>query len=180
MPRAKVLAFFRVTHLYIGVFIAPALLFFAFTGALQTFGLHETNRDHPNYKPAHWIAVISQLHKKQTTVLPVRRVAPAAPAIAAGDAVGGTGKRGVGGDGLGGVKPSEAGRAAASVPSSPSAAAPSRHPLPLRLFFLVVCVGLFVSTLTGLTMSYSYHRNKRLVTGVLIAGVIVPLVLIFV
>ena len=34
----------RKMHLYLGVFTAPALLFFAFTGALQTFSLA---RDHP-------------------------------------------------------------------------------------------------------------------------------------
>ena len=33
------LKLFRTLHLYIGTFIAPALLFFAFTGALQTFSL---------------------------------------------------------------------------------------------------------------------------------------------
>ena len=32
----KLLKYLRLLHLYTGVFIAPALLFFAFTGALQT------------------------------------------------------------------------------------------------------------------------------------------------
>ncbi len=36
------LKYTRLVHLYLGVFITPALLFFAFTGALQTFSLHET------------------------------------------------------------------------------------------------------------------------------------------
>ena len=45
-----VLRYVRLTHLYLGVFIAPAILFFAFTGALQTFSLHETTRG-SNYKP---------------------------------------------------------------------------------------------------------------------------------
>jgi uncharacterized iron-regulated membrane protein len=43
----------RLIHLYIGVFIAPALLFFAFTGALQTFSLHETTRG-SSYRPPAW------------------------------------------------------------------------------------------------------------------------------
>ncbi len=44
------LRYTRLVHLYIGVFIAPALLFFALTGALQTFSLHETTRG-SSYKP---------------------------------------------------------------------------------------------------------------------------------
>src|ERR1700735_5679183 len=72
----------RLIHLYIGVFIAPALIFFAFTGALQTFSLHETTRG-SSYKPPAWIVTLGQLHKKQTTVGPVRKPVPpekAAPA----------------------------------------------------------------------------------------------------
>ena len=75
MPRS-LLQILRVTHLYVGVFIAPALLFFAFTGAIQSFGLHETNRDHPNYKPAHWIEVLAHIHKKQNVVVPVHKPLP--------------------------------------------------------------------------------------------------------
>ena len=83
MSRTSLLKIFRVTHLYFGVFIAPALLFFAFTGAVQSLGLHETNREHPNYKPAHWIETLAQIHKKQTDVLPVRRSRPKADTGAA-------------------------------------------------------------------------------------------------
>ncbi len=48
----------------------------------------------------------------------------------------------------------------------------------MKIFFLMVSIGLFVSTLTGLYMSYKYKRNKLVVTGVLAAGVVVPLVLL--
>jgi hypothetical protein len=155
----EVLKFSRVLHLYFGVLIAPAILFFALTGALQTFGLHETNRDHPDYKPAHWIVVLGQLHKKQTVIVPVRK----APPVAA-DA--GKGKHDV---------------VVTTPPQAPPAvAAPQRHPLPLRIFFLIVCIGLFSSTLTGLLMAYRYTRNKGLVTAVLVVGIVLPLVLIFV
>ena len=68
----KLLRFLRLIHLYIGVFIAPALIFFAFTGALQTFSLHETTRG-SNYKPPAWAVVLAQIHKKQTPVVPVRK-----------------------------------------------------------------------------------------------------------
>ena len=65
----------RLIHLYFGVFITPALIFFAVTGALQTFSLHETTRG-SSYKPPAWIATLAQVHKKQTTVVPVRKLPP--------------------------------------------------------------------------------------------------------
>src|SRR5438445_4741249 len=71
----KLLRYFRLIHLYTGVFIAPALLFFAFTGALQTFSLHETTRG-SSYKPPAWAVMLAQIHKKQTPSVPVRKPAP--------------------------------------------------------------------------------------------------------
>src|SRR3984893_4884025 len=71
----RFLKYLRLTHLYTGVFIAPALLFFAFTGALQTFSLHETTRG-SNYKPPAWAVTLGQIHKKQTPVVPVRKLPP--------------------------------------------------------------------------------------------------------
>ena len=70
-----VLRYLRLIHLYVGVFISPALLFFAFTGALQTFSLHETTRG-SNYKPPAWAVTLGQIHKKQTPIVPPRRVPP--------------------------------------------------------------------------------------------------------
>jgi hypothetical protein len=51
----------------------------------------------------------------------------------------------------------------------------SLSPGPLQTFSLHV--GLFVSTLSGLYMSYKYIRNRRLITTILLAGIIVPVVL---
>jgi hypothetical protein len=34
----------RTMHGYLGLFFAPTILFFAITGGLQMFGLHETAR----------------------------------------------------------------------------------------------------------------------------------------
>jgi len=52
----------RQLHLYMGTLFAPAILFFAFTGALQTFGLHEGARGSNSTPPA-WIAQLAQVHK---------------------------------------------------------------------------------------------------------------------
>ncbi len=159
----------RKLHLYLGVFTAPALLFFAFTGALQTFSLHETTQG-SSYKPPVWITSLAQLHKKQTAEVPVRRPRPDAPRP--------------------GAPPDHSERSAAkAAPSSAppesanqqSAADPAPKPkshLPMKLFFLFVAVGLFLSTLTGIYMAYRYSRNRLLITGLLFAGAGLPLLLL--
>ncbi|WP_158785849.1 PepSY domain-containing protein [Granulicella sp. L46] len=148
----KILKVVRQIHLYIGIFISPAILFFAFTGALQTFSLHETTRG-SDYKPPTWIATLAQLHKKQTTTVPIRKPRPA-------DVV---------------PKPDK--HADASAPQ-PSPEPPQKSHLPMKIFFLLVAIGLFTSTLTGIYMSYKFMRNRLVVTVLLIAGTIIPLLLL--
>lgn len=186
----------RLTHLYLGVFTAPALLFFAFTGALQTFSLHETTRG-SSYKPPAWAVTLGQIHKKQTPVVPVRK--PPAPEAAAGGGrrgEGGAGARenaapnGASGDAARPRGEGNGGRAAgpestagqgAAAPGQPSAAPEKKHhPLPMKIFFLIVAISLFLSTLTGIYMSYKYVRNRRMVTALLILGTVIPLILVFV
>src|SRR5580698_2249190 len=52
----------RKWHAYIGLLIAPSVLFFALTGALQIFNLHEA---HGTYTPALLIEKLSAVHKDQ-------------------------------------------------------------------------------------------------------------------
>src|SRR5215469_13873414 len=56
------LAMLRQWHSYIGVFIAPSVLFFALTGALQLFSLHEARGD---YRPPTLIEALGKVHKDQ-------------------------------------------------------------------------------------------------------------------
>lgn len=151
------LQFYRKTHLYIGVFTAPAILFFALTGALQTFSLHESARD-GSYKPAQWILLFAQIHKKQTTQIPVRKAPPQLTTVnvAAG-------------------KKSEEKK---PDPAPQAVQPPSqRNHLALKLFFLVVAVSLFLSTLTGLYLAWTYRRDRILATALLLAGIVVPILL---
>jgi hypothetical protein len=152
------LKYIRLIHLYLGVFIAPALLFFAFTGALQTFSLHETTRG-SSYKPPAWAVTLAQLHKKQTPAVPAKKLPqPDKP-----------------------TDKTTADKTAADKPPAPAppsgAPTPKHNPLPLKIFFLLVALGLFISTLTGLYMSYKYIRNRALITAILLAGVVIPIVL---
>jgi hypothetical protein len=151
--QVSLLKMIRQTHLYLGIFIAPAILFFAFTGALQTFSLHENARE-GNYKPARWIVILAEIHKKQSAQIPPAKVQPS-------------------------ISSPTDGHHKAEKPANPVQAAspPDRRPLPLKIFFLVVSVGLFASTFSGLFMSYKYSRSKLLVSMLFLAGIIVPVVL---
>ncbi len=52
----------RQWHGYLGAFIAPSVIFFALTGALQLFSLHEA---HGGYHPAQIVEKLGRLHKDQ-------------------------------------------------------------------------------------------------------------------
>jgi len=60
----------RQLHSYIGAFIAPSVLFFAVTGALQLFSLHEA---HGAYRPPELVERLSRIHKDQVFSLPPAR-----------------------------------------------------------------------------------------------------------
>lgn len=145
----------RTVHLYLGVFTAPMLLFFAVTGGLQTFSLHETTRG-SSYAPPAWLASAAQFHKKQTTVLPLRR---RPPPQAATD-----------------VPPAQAG-AETRAPAGVGAPA-KKNLLPMKAFFALVALGLFVSVLSGLYMAWRYSRKPALFGVILGAGIVVPLLLL--
>lgn len=149
----------RTVHLYLGVFTAPMLLFFAISGGLQTFSLHESTRG-SSYVPPAWLVSVAQLHKKQTTVKPQRR--PRGPeAVPAASA------------------PADARIAASGARASDSSKMePKKNLLPMKIFFVLVALGLLVSTLSGLYMAWRYSRKPRLFGAVLSAGVAVPLLLL--
>jgi hypothetical protein len=174
-----VLKYTRLVHLYLGVFIAPALLFFAFTGALQTFSLHETTRG-SSYKPPAWAVTLGQIHKKQTTVVPIRKLPPPerSPENSLAKSQDKPSNKSA-------EKQPNNSQSAAPLqppqspsPQSPDTLAPKPHnTLPLKIFFLLVSIGLFISTISGIYMSYKYIRNRGLITVLLIAGVVIPVLL---
>jgi hypothetical protein len=162
----------RSIHLYLGVFTAPALMFFAITGGLQTFSFHETTRG-SDYKPPAWLASAAQLHKKQTTVMPARRArppetgGPGADSRATPAAVPATAEA-----------PSAARVAPASDrPADGAPTKPKKNLLPMKLFFAVVSLSLLLSTLTGLYMAWRFSRRPKLIGAVFAAGIVVPLLL---
>jgi hypothetical protein len=74
-PRANALSLARLAHLYLSAFVAPSLVFFAVTGALQTFRLP----DRPDAAPL--MVKLARVHKDDVfAAKPPRKPAPAGAA----------------------------------------------------------------------------------------------------
>jgi hypothetical protein len=147
----------RSLHLYLGVFTAPALLFLAFTGGMQSVTLHEASRG-SDYKPPAWLAAIAHMHKKQSFDVPVKRPRPKVAGANAG-ALAGT-------------------QAVPGPASKPSPATRKRNPWPMKGFFVLVSSSLLLSTLTGVYMGWRCARNRRRYGATLAAGIVVPMLLL--
>ena len=141
----------RQWHTYIGLFIAPSVLFFAVTGAIQLFSLHEA---HGDYTPADIVEKLSAVHKDQVFRKPPDRK-PHAPTP---------------------ESTPPAGQAAQQALAQGDDRGVSR--LLLKWFFLFVAAGLILSTCFGIWMGLTNPR-RRMVGGILlIAGSLIPLCLL--
>jgi hypothetical protein len=138
----------RTIHTWIGMLIAPSVIFFAGTGILQIYGLHEA---HPGYTPAPLIEKLGKVHKDQEFV-PGRKKPPG-PAMKAGKP-----------DGPHGPK--------AGQDKGPGAATAL-----LKLVFAAVAIGLIVSTLIGVWVGLQQRLRRRTSLVLLLVGFVVPVVL---
>jgi hypothetical protein len=66
----------RIWHTYLGMILAPSIIFFALTGLLQIFSLHEA---HDGYKPPALIEKLSAVHKDQIFEAKEHNAEPAGP-----------------------------------------------------------------------------------------------------
>jgi hypothetical protein len=138
----------RTWHTYIGILIAPSVLFFAFTGSLQLFSLHEA---HDSYKPPPVIEKLASVHKDQVFALKEHDHEPEPSA---------------------GAQPGEH-----HEESKEEDAEPSLGTRLLKWFFLVVAVGLIASTSLGLWMGLTHLRHKRVGWWLLLTGSVIPVAL---
>jgi len=136
----------RLLHRYLGLFFAPAILFFALTGAIQTVGWHETSRS-SNYEPPAWIVRMAQLHKKQTLVIPLAK-----------------------------KKASDASTTGAHADASPDKklASDRTTKFAMKCFVFLMSIGVIVSTLLGVVMALLYGGDSRIVWAVILAGFLLP------
>ena len=52
--------------------------------------------------------------------------------------------------------------------------------LALKGFFLLMSIGLFVTTCLGIYMSFKYSRRRSMVWGLLMAGIAIPSLLLMI
>ena len=164
-PAARMMML-RQWHTYIGAFIAPSVIFFALTGALQLFHLHEA---HDGYTPPALIEKLGAVHKDQEFRAkphrgPGHRGRPAPAPGGDADASGADEKAG-GGD-----------RAPAARPAAADAA--QIRTWALKWVFLVVALGLVVSTVLGLWMAFTTGKRKAVILVVVIVGAALPVLLL--
>jgi hypothetical protein len=144
------LAALRRLHLHVGALIAPSLLFFASTGAMQLFDLHQARGD---YRPAPFIEKLSMVHKDQVFLIRAKPKPKPKPAVGA-----------------------TTGQASAAEPA-PHRRGPKLPALILKWWFLAVAAGLTGSTLLGLWMALRYRAHRTTVSVLLIVGTVIPAIL---
>lgn len=153
----------RQLHHYVGVFLAPAILFFALSGAVQTFRLGEAGGW--GGPPPSALVWMTSVHKDQT--LPHAKPEKAAPKPdAAKPAAHADDHDGDHADDHDGDHHHEAAR-------GPS-------PLPLKIFVVILALGLITSTLLGITIALTNRAMRRTSIVMLIAGTVLPLLLLLV
>jgi uncharacterized iron-regulated membrane protein len=62
----------------------------------------------------------------------------------------------------------------AAAPGKPR----GRSALPMKIFVLLMALGLIATTLLGVYISFTVMKDKRIVWGVLLAGVLLPMLLL--
>jgi hypothetical protein len=136
----------RLLHLYLGTFFAPSILFFSFTGSIQLLGVHQARPG--GYQPPVWVAKLAEIHKHQSLAAPPNW----SPMMAR-------------------EKPPFEPKRTLGPGVPPAGMKPN---LALKGFFLLMSIGLFVTTCLGIYMSFKYSRRRSMVWGLLMAGIAIP------
>ena len=145
------MATIRQWHFYIGMLIAPSVLFFSITGALQLFSLHEA---HGTYKPPAIIEKLSSVHKDQVFAAGHHHDHDAPPAAKA--------------------------PGAAAAPADDDDKLKTSTLILKIYFFWVVAGGLVVSTLLGLWIGLTHPLRRRAAMILVGLGTIIPIALLII
>lgn len=151
----------RRIHTYLGLLIAPSVLLFALTGALQIYKLHEA---HEGYVPSPVVEKLGMVHKVQAFKVRGKRPGPSAAEAAKGAPAA--------------AKPAEAKAPEAKPPEAKAPAKPKLAVTLLKAIFLLVSIALAAATVLGAWMAVAYGREKKLSWILLAIGTVVPAVLI--
>jgi hypothetical protein len=145
----------RQLHLFLGTFFAPLIIFFAFSGILQLFGLHESKgKDGP--PPIAWIAQLGEIHKNQHLRAEARPQRPHEDEHDAHD------------------DDHQASTHTHSDTPPPSA----MSSWALKAFVLLMAIGLICTSLIGIYIALQNPRSRRNAWISLVLGIAVPLLLV--
>ncbi len=149
----------RALHAYVGMLIAPTVLFMALTGLLQIYSLHE---DHDGYHAPAALEMLASIHKDQRQA----------------------GHHHDDGDDHGGPPPQgPAGAKGALPPAGGGEHRPpqAKHNMPaiwaLKTFFALMAAGLLFSTSVGIWMAMQNRLKRRTYLILLAVGTVIPLAL---
>ena len=143
----------RRYHYYLGVFFAPMIILFAFSGALQTFRLQEEKGW--GSQPPVWIEWMASIHKDSKLL---KAKAPEADHDAP-------------------AKPEAAKPAEAPKPDRPKP--PKANKLPMQIFMAVMSAALLLSTCLGITIALNSRATRSGAMVMLALGVLVPLAVLY-
>jgi hypothetical protein len=143
----------RQWHTYIGLLAAPSVIFFALTGSVQLFRLHEP---HGDYHPPPLMEKLGGVHTDQVFAPPHAHDAEEGEHSAAPGS-----------------------QAAAKNDDADEEQNPEHGgTLVLKLFFLLVALGLSVSSALGIYVGLTQSLRKPLAWLLLAAGCFIPLIIL--
>lgn len=178
----------RNLHFYLGIFFAPAIIFFAFSGLLQTFSLHE-GEGHQK-----WIEEMGEVHKNQRPpdwlkkgptppATPLQTQTPTQPGA---PAPGPTTPTAAAPASTPAVSASSASPATSASPAgAPVQAAPVRRPprkpksVPFKIFAAIMSVGLILSSILGIAIAFRMKPDPKPIWIMLVVGTLLPVVMLY-
>lgn len=151
--KAQTMRQLRQIHNYVGVFFAPMIILFALSGALQTFRLQEVG----GYggTPPDWIVWMAAVHKNQELDSDKDKPANARP-------------------------DRHADEPAKKPPSLAKRVRRNPAKFALQLFTVLLSIGLLISSILGVTIALNNRAKRGRTFGLLAAGAILPLFLLYV
>ena len=146
----------RDLHTYLAVLFAPTILFFALTGSLQVFGLHEGQAN--GYQPPAFVEKLSQVHIHMRYQLKPRKPELAKPAQPQTPKI------------------AEAVPVKVAEPTKPKA---KRGPSVItKAFFGAAAIGLTLASLLGLWIGLTQGRLRKVSAVLAVLGAILPIALV--
>ena len=173
----------RSLHFYLGIFFAPTIIFFAFSGALQSFGLHEgeghakwieeMGEVHKNQRPPDWMKAAPKAQPSSGQPAPQQQSPATAPASTPVSSPATTNTAA--------NAPATSAQSPAPAQTAPVRRGPPRKPksVPFKVFSAVMAAGLILSSILGILSAFRMKPDPKPIWLMLVLGTILPAVLLY-